>query len=149
MKPFLVSASVQGVLAQRLVRRLCGDCAEEYAPSEAEVKALGLDTDSVLAAGSDVRFRRPRGCRSCEGSGYQGRVALYELMSMDNTIRDMTFRGAAQGDVRRTAEASGALRGLLADGARKVTEGVTSVTEVLRVVGTDGMSPEEEAALSA
>ena len=149
VKPFLVSASVQGVLAQRLVRRLCGDCAEEYAPSEAEVKALGLDTDSVLAAGSDVRFRRPRGCRSCEGSGYQGRVALYELMSMDNTIRDMTFRGAAQGDVRRTAEASGALRGLLADGARKVTEGVTSVTEVLRVVGTDGMSPEEEAALSA
>ena len=113
------------------------------------VNALGLDPDTVLAAGSDVRFKRPRGCRSCEGSGYQGRVALYELMSMDNTIRDMTFRGASQGDVRRTAEASGALRGLIEDGARKVSEGVTSVTEVLRVVGTEGLSPEEEASLSA
>ncbi|MEM6567184.1 MAG: GspE/PulE family protein [Planctomycetota bacterium] len=149
VKPFLVSASVQGVLAQRLVRRLCPECSEPYVPSELEVRAMGLDPQVVLAPGSDVRFRRPRGCRACEGTGYQGRVALYELMAMDASIRDMTFRGAPHGDVRRSAEASGALRGLLPDGARKVTEGVTSVTEVLRVVGTSLVTPEEEAALSA
>ncbi|MEM9801324.1 MAG: GspE/PulE family protein [Planctomycetota bacterium] len=150
VKPFLVSASVQGVLGQRLVRRLCKDCAEEYEPSEREVRALGLDPSVVT--GPELRFKRPRGCRKCEGSGYQGRVALYELLAMDPRIRELTFRGATLDDVRQTAEASGALRGLLADGARKVTEGLTSVTEILRVAGvTDSGTgdAEEEAALSA
>ncbi|MEM9801683.1 MAG: type II/IV secretion system protein, partial [Planctomycetota bacterium] len=134
-----------------LVRRLCPECAESYEPTEAEIRAIGLDPDVVLrGSGPDgPRFRRPRGCRACEGTGYLGRVALYEMMGMDAAIRDMTFRGAAHGDVRRTALASGALRPLLADGARKVTEGVTSVTEVLRVVGSSVASSEEEAALSA
>jgi len=129
VKPFLVSASVQAVLAQRLVRRLCADCCVEYEPSESEVRALLLDPSVIRGH----RFKRPRGCRVCEGSGYRGRVALYELMEMDDTLRDMTFREASLEDLRATGETTGQLRALLADGARKVLEGTTSVTEVMRV----------------
>ena len=69
----------------------------------------------------------------CEGNGYRGRVALYEHLEMDNTLRDMTFRGESLEDIRATATSMGSLRSLLADGARKVIEGMTSVVEVMRV----------------
>jgi type IV pilus assembly protein PilB len=130
VKPFLVSASVQAVIAQRLVRRLCRECAQEYSPVEAEVLALGLDPR--IAAGA--RFKRPKGCRACEGTGYRGRIALFEMLEMDAAVRDMTFRGESLDAIRKTAAASGNLRALLADGARKVLRGDTSTTEVMRVV---------------
>ncbi len=128
VKPFLVSASVHAVVAQRLVRRLCEECSTTYDPEPAEVEALGLDPTTVSG-----QFRAPRGCRSCEGTGYRGRVALYERLSMDNNLRDMTFRGVPLDDLRGAGLASGALRGLLVDGARKVLDGTTTVTEVMRV----------------
>jgi len=129
VKPFLVSASVQAVLAQRLVRRLCVECAVEYAPGESELRGLGLDPRLIQGRS----FRKPRGCRSCEGLGYRGRVALYERMQMDHTLREMTFKQRPLDEIRSTGLATGALHGILADGGRKVIEGVTSVNEVLRV----------------
>ena len=140
VKPFLVSASVQAVVAQRLVRRLCKECAVEYTPRPGEAMALGLDP--ALIAGR--KFKRPRGCGACEGTGYSGRTALYELLSMDNTMRDLTFRGASLDELRRTARGSGALRPLLTDGPRQVLEGATTVTEVLRVAGGE-VEPEPHA----
>jgi type IV pilus assembly protein PilB len=139
VKPFLVSASIQGVMAQRLVRRLCSECAEGYAPSAAELRALGLDP---LLYGSRP-FQRGRGCRACEGTGYRGRVGLYEMLLMDEALREMTFRGVDLDDIRRAAARSGALRPLLADGARKVLGGLTSVREVLRVT-REQFAPESE-----
>ncbi len=129
VKPFLVSASVQSVIAQRLVRRLCAECAEEYVPEAAEVRTLGLDP-SLL---SGHKFKRPRGCRACEGSGYRGRVALYELMVMDHSVREMTVAGASLEEIRSSTLASGNLQPLQIDGAQKVLSGLTSTTEVLRV----------------
>jgi type IV pilus assembly protein PilB len=129
VKPFLVSAAVQAVMAQRLVRRLCRHCAEEYAPSEAELRAL--DLDPRLFAGRT--FRQPRGCPECERTGYRGRLGLFEVLELDETLREMTFRGASLEDVRATALATRRLRPLLADGARKVAAGQTTVSEVLRV----------------
>jgi type IV pilus assembly protein PilB len=129
VQPFLVSASVQAVVAQRLVRRLCGDCAEEYTPPEAEVRALGFDPK--LVAGR--KFRRARGCRACEGTGYRGRIAVFELLEMDHAIRELVFEGSGLQAVRERATASGALRPLVTDGARKVLRGDTSVNEVVRV----------------
>ncbi len=129
VKPFLVSASVHALLAQRLVRRLCPDCAREYSPDEEELAILGLDTGLA----GQRRLRRPQGCRQCEGTGYRGRIALYERLEMDPTLREMTFRGASLEDLRECAHSTGTLRPLLSDGARKVLEGTTSVTEVLRV----------------
>ena len=131
VKPFLVSASVQAAVAQRLVRRLCPECSQEYKPDPGEFAALGLEASSL----ADRTFRRPAGCRACDGSGYRGRIALYEMMEMNSTMRDMTFRGSSLEEIRAGALSSGALRALAADGARKVLEGLTSVTEVLRVVG--------------
>jgi type IV pilus assembly protein PilB len=134
VKPFLVSASVQSVIAQRLVRRLCKECAQEYVPTEGELAALGVDPR--IAAGK--KLKRPKGCRACEGTGYRGRVALFELLEMDAAVRDLTFRSESLDLIRSTATASGNLRGLLADGARKVLRGDTSTTEVMRVVRLAG-----------
>jgi len=126
---FLVSAAVQAVIAQRLVRRLCSECAEEYPAEEAEVRALGLDPSTILGRS----FRRPRGCRTCEGQGYRGRVAIFEYMELDEALRELVFKGEAANRVRDAAVQSGVLHTLLADGARKVLAGRTSSTEVLRV----------------
>lgn len=129
VKPFLVSASVRSVLAQRLVRVLCRECRAPYEPSELEVQTVGLDPK--LVAGRP--FYKPQGCRACEGAGYRGRVALFESLEMDPAVRDRTFQGASLEDIRSTALSSGSLRPLITDGARKVLDGVTSVPEVLRV----------------
>jgi type IV pilus assembly protein PilB len=130
VKPFLVSASIQAVMAQRLVRRLCKDCAQEYTPVAAEMQALGLDPTHL----ADRKFKRARGCRVCEGTGYRGRLALFELLEMDNQIREMCFRGESLDAIRHAGARSGSLHVLLADGARKVVRGDTSTTEVMRVV---------------
>ena len=129
VKPFLVSASVQAVIAQRLVRRLCKECSEEYTPPETELRALELDP----ALHQGRRFRRPRGCRSCEQTGYRGRLALFEHMEMDGPLRELCFRGASLEELRTSALASGALAPLVSDGARKILRGETSLAEVMRV----------------
>ncbi|MFN0007066.1 MAG: GspE/PulE family protein [Planctomycetota bacterium] len=129
VKPFLVSAAVQAVIAQRLVRRLCPECATEYPPSPSEVASLTLDPSAL----DGRKFRRARGCRACESTGYRGRIALFEHMEIDAEIRDLVFRGSSLTAIRRAAEASGNLRSLLVDGARKVLAGQTSATEVMRV----------------
>jgi type IV pilus assembly protein PilB len=129
VKPFLVSAAVQAVMAQRLVRRLCPECSQEYDADEGELRALGLDPR--FHAGRTMR--RARGCPACEGNGYQGRLGLFEVMEMDEAIRDMTFRGVGLDEVRKVALASHKLKPLLDDGARKVLAGSTTLTEVLRV----------------
>jgi len=129
VQPFLVSSAVQGVIAQRLVRRLCKECIERYVPVEGEMRALGLDP--ALLAGRE--FARARGCRACEGTGYRGRVGLFELFDLDADLRDAVFRGEPLERIRAQALESGRLRPLLHSGASKVLAGLTTVTEVLRV----------------
>ena len=134
VQPFLASAAVQGVLAQRLVRRLCGDCAKPYPATADELSALGLDPSRA----GEIEFRGPTGCGSCEGLGYRGRVGLFELLELDGELRDLVFQGASQSELRDRAVASSKLRGLLTDGAAKVVAGVTSASEVLRVARAAG-----------
>ncbi|MEM7308714.1 MAG: ATPase, T2SS/T4P/T4SS family [Planctomycetota bacterium] len=140
VQPFLVSTAVQGVLAQRLVRRLCPECREAYEPDAEEVAILGLDAGHVQGRS----FYRPRGCRECEGVGYRGRVGLFEHFEMDSQLRDMTFQGENLNAIRDAALGSGRLRPLLPDGANKVLAGTTTVTEVLRVCR---VASEEEVAV--
>jgi type IV pilus assembly protein PilB len=134
VKPFLVSAAVQFVIAQRLVRRLCPKCAEDYAPHAEELRTIGLDPKHMQGQ----TFKRERGCRACEGLGYRGRVALFELLEMDPELRELCFRGESLAVMRQAALASGKLRPLMTDGARKVVRGMTTVTEVLRVCRDEG-----------
>ena len=86
-------------------------------------------------------FRRPRGCPACEGSGYHGRVALFETFEMDPDLREMTFRQESLERISEVAESSGKLQALVVDGARKVLQGVTSVSEVMRVTRTGVEEP--------
>jgi type II secretory ATPase GspE/PulE/Tfp pilus assembly ATPase PilB-like protein len=127
--PFLVSASIQSIIAQRLVRKLCPECSEEYEPQAEEVSSIGVDPSQVVG----VKFRKARGCISCEGSGFRGRVALFETFEMDPHLREMTFREESLEDITEAATGSGMLQALVIDGARKVIAGTTTVEEVLRV----------------
>ncbi len=129
VKPFLVSAAVQAVMAQRLIRVLCDDCKESYTPSASELRSIGLDPDSAQI---DEVFR-PVGCASCDHLGYRGRVGIFELMTLDTTMREMIFRGEPTLRLRDYARTSGGMRNLLEDGVRKVTSGTTSIAELLRV----------------
>jgi type IV pilus assembly protein PilB len=130
VKPFLVAASVQAVLAQRLVRVVCSSCRQTYEPSEAELRSIGVDPAS--AVGRDIY--RATGCPECDHSGYRGRLGIYELLQMDTTLREMTFRGEPMTRLRDYAWRSGGMSTLLQDGVRKVMQGQTTIPELLRVV---------------
>jgi general secretion pathway protein E len=123
---YLVASTIGGVLAQRLVRRICAQCAEVAAPSEParrEMTADGCLLDEI---------RRGRGCAACRGTGYRGRTGIYELLSVDDVLRAEFLRRRGSGEMRRLAIESG-MRPLRADGWRQVALGVTTPEEVLRV----------------
>jgi type IV pilus assembly protein PilB len=129
IEPFLVGSSVDCVLAQRLARRLCDWCKQDYVPSEAELAAarwpqVELGTPKVLW--------KAGGCRSCAGTGYRGRIALHEVMPVSEEIEKLTIRHASAHEVQRAAMAEGMLD-LRLDGLGKAADGQTSVQEVLRV----------------
>jgi type IV pilus assembly protein PilB len=130
VKPFLVAASVQAVLAQRLLRVVCKQCKQPYEPSDTELRSIGVDPASARSA----TFFRAEGCPTCEHSGYRGRLGIYELLQMDNTLREMTFRGEPMVRLREYAWQSGGMSTLLQDGVRKVMQGHTTIPELLRVV---------------
>jgi general secretion pathway protein E len=125
IEPFLLSSSLLGVLAQRLVRVLCPHCKEAYQADEAECKLLG------------VPFAQPptlyhaRGCAECHQQGYRGRTGIYELVVFDDHLRTLIHNAASEQDMTRHARSLGP--SIREDGRRKVLEGATTVEEVLRV----------------
>ena len=126
--PFLISSALLGVLAQRLVRRVCRSCAEPVSVSETQLQMMGLTSDQVKQG----TLLQGKGCEACLGTGYLGRVGIFELLLMDDAIRELVNRRAGSGEIREAALRNG-LRILRADGAAKVLAGVTTVEEVLRV----------------
>ena len=125
VEPYLITASVIGVLAQRLVRRLCGDCRQALTPDQAQAAAASLG----MELGGQTLYRAV-GCPACRGTGYRGRLALHELLLMSEDIKKKVLeKGAA------LAQEDGvyAAGNLLQDGATKVLQGMTTVEEVLRV----------------
>lgn len=126
LEPFLVGAAVNGVLAQRLIRRLCTHCKVEETPSADMVEYLtmqGLPTDKMWAA---------KGCERCRNTGYSGRVGIYELLTVDDQLRDVIARNPNVSEFRRMCLERGMVS-LRMDGVRKVAQGLTTVSEVLRV----------------
>ena len=125
VEPFLLSSSLIGVLAQRLVRVLCNDCKESYTAAPPDCAALGVN------ASDPPTLYRPRGCTACNQLGYRGRTGIYELVSLNDAMRSMIHDGAGELELERVArKTSPSIR---QDGWRKVLDGVTSVEEVLRV----------------
>jgi len=134
VKPFLVSSSIQAIMAQRLVRKLCLNCKEEYTPEETELKLLEISREDA----AKTRFFRPRGCPECRETGFLGRIGIFELMELDWTLRDMTFQVKPTLEVRRQAITSGMMSTLQADAVRKVLDGTSSIREVLKAVQAEG-----------
>lgn len=131
LEPFLLSSSVLGVLAQRLVRTLCPECREPKAPSERELAQLG-----VTAMHMDTPYLyHPKGCDTCNHTGYKGRTGIHELLLVDEDVRDMIHNGEGEQKVEQyIRQFTPSIR---QDGIAKVLEGVTTLEEVLRVTRED------------
>jgi type IV pilus assembly protein PilB len=124
---YLVSSSIVAIMAQRLVRVVCQKCKQPYAPSEAMLQAAGI----IPEIAANAHFARGRGCGNCQGSGFRGRLGIFELMLMSSKIRELTFHEAPTEQLRRAAIAEG-MRSLYWDGIEKVVRGVTTLDEVFR-----------------
>ncbi|HEY7115421.1 MAG TPA: GspE/PulE family protein [Tepidisphaeraceae bacterium] len=126
IEPYLVSASVAGVLAQRLVRKLCQACKEEYAPTINERRQI------EKASGHVEKLYRAKGCGRCRNAGYTGRIGIYELLVPDDDLLDLISSGAPLNEIRDLARKTG-MKSLRADGIDKVKSGITTLEEVYRV----------------
>jgi type II secretory ATPase GspE/PulE/Tfp pilus assembly ATPase PilB-like protein len=125
--PFLVGSCVNLVMAQRLVRRLCKECAEEYEPSDQELYVVGLDKKRLNGS----KLTKSGGCRKCRNTGYKGRTAIFEIIPMSREIRKLIFNNANEDDIRTKALEDGMIS-LRESGLRKVLDGTTSIQEILR-----------------
>jgi type IV pilus assembly protein PilB len=125
--PFLVAPSLLGVIAQRLVLRICNDCKEFYEPRPSELARLGLEHTDV----SEIRFAKGRGCQRCKQRGFRGRVALHELLVIDDAMRQMISDRASHSELLRYATSHG-FYDMRIDGIRKLAAGLTTIEEVLR-----------------
>ncbi len=132
IEPFLVSSSVILILAQRLSRKICTQCKEEEkVPYQALIK-IGFSEEEAKT----LRCFRGRGCPACNGSGYKGRIALYEVMPVSDDIRELILEGASANEIKKSAIRLG-MKTLRMSGLTKVKEGITSIEEVLRVTFGD------------
>ena len=127
--PFVVNASVAGVISQRLVRMLCRECRE---PIEVPAHSLPPEAAEFLAARKDATFFAPKGCDACLHTGYRGRTAIHEVLIPDDGVRKAVSDNADEAAIRQAALAAG-MRTLLVAGLEKAARGITSVQEVLRV----------------
>ncbi len=135
VEPFLITASVNLVLAQRLARRVCADCKKEFAPDPTALLDLGFTEAQVERARQNKLFAGS-GCQTCNGSGYKGRVALYEVMRFTDELKEMVLQGASSAELKAAA-IRGGMCSLRMSGIGKILDGVTTAEEVLRVTMAD------------
>lgn len=151
IEPFLVASSIIGLLAQRLVRRLCPDCRELYKPSDEELARIGVDPAEFFnGKARKVQFRYPypapppgllyrareKGCAKCGKLGYHGRIGIYELCMMDSDIRNLALQKADSNTIKQMAIQKG-MRTLRDDGVAKALAGITTTEEVLLITAQD------------
>jgi type IV pilus assembly protein PilB len=127
IEAFNVASAVNLVVAQRLVRRICGECKAPAKYTDAELHSLSEDTSLV----SHIDFHKGQGCDNCAGTGYRGRAGLYEVMSMSPTLRRMVLTGASTADMRDQAVSEGMLT-LRMDGIKKLERGITTLEEIVK-----------------
>ncbi|MFH0926138.1 MAG: type II secretion system ATPase GspE [bacterium] len=129
IEPFLVSSSLIAIMAQRLVRKLCDNCKEEYTPEGETLSLLKLKKKDII----DYKLYKNVGCKECANTGYKGRLGVYELLIVDNDIRKLIITRADSSQIKNLAVSKG-MRSLKKAGLRKVLKGVTSIEEVLRTL---------------
>ncbi|RME87458.1 MAG: type II secretion system protein GspE [Planctomycetota bacterium] len=133
IEPYLVSSSVVAVIAQRLVRQICEHCQEEYVPTQEELVEINLRPEQIIQG----VLWKGRGCSHCMGTGYLERTAIYEILTMDDVIRQKVMERASAAQIKDYAIKQMGLKTLRMDGAQKVLEGITTIEEVLRVTVMD------------
>ena len=136
VEPYLVASTVEGVIAQRLARRVCQACCEMYSPDMQELAGLMGNGNGFAIPGSSIpenlKIPRAVGCKECRGRGYKGRIGIFEVLLMTDEIRSMALKQASTSEIRRLAVQMG-MKGLREDGWRKVAAGLTTVDEVIRL----------------
>jgi general secretion pathway protein E/type IV pilus assembly protein PilB len=131
VEPFLVSSTVEAVMAQRLVRRLCESCKQPYRPAQDD-----LPPDFPWDDLGEGQLYRPVGCRRCRNVGYSGRLGIYELLTTTEDVRHLSHENASTWEIKK-AGLRGGMKTLRMDGWKKAVRGVTSVDEVVRVTKGD------------
>lgn len=135
IKPFLVASSVQAIMAQRLVRVICENCKTvDPSPDPHFLRLLNITPDETRKH----PVYKGAGCNRCQGTGYRGRIAVFEMLEMNNHIRELAFARAPSGELRKAAVATG-MKTLLQDGRIKVFRGVTTPAEISRVTQAEGL----------
>ncbi len=132
LEPFLVTATLEGIVAQRLVRKICSNCKVEYVPREEQLMELELRPDDVAGK----KFYHGKGCDLCNNTGYKGRMGLYEIMTLDDDMRDMIIKHASTQVLRAEARKRG-MRTLRQAGLAAIFDGVTTIEEVVRETITE------------
>jgi type II secretory ATPase GspE/PulE/Tfp pilus assembly ATPase PilB-like protein len=129
IEPYVIASATIGVVAQRLVRRLCSSCRRQYTPNSDTLRALNI----TEAEAANIPFYRPVGCDACHQTGYKGRIGIYEVMKISDRLRRMIAQRASEDAIREVAQTTGMLT-LGDDALAKVKAGVTTAEELLRVV---------------
>jgi general secretion pathway protein E/type IV pilus assembly protein PilB len=132
VKPFLVASSTRGLMAQRLVRKVCRQCSGPYMPTEAEMRTLGLDASNLQGA----TFLKGKGCSNCANTGYRGRFGIFEIFAIDDEARKLIYEKVSSSVLRTRAREMG-MRTLREDGVRKAQAGLTTPDEVIRATVGD------------
>jgi type IV pilus assembly protein PilB len=132
VEPFLITASVNLVLAQRLARKNCTECKQEIKLDRQILLDIGFSDEQIDTG----KMMKGVGCRTCNGTGYKGRVALYEVMKFSDSLKEMVLQGASTAELKAAAIKQGMIT-LRASGILKVLDGVTSTEEILRVTMGD------------
>ena len=128
IEAFLISSTVVSVLAQRLVRKVCPNCSEPYKPSAAELQNLGYTAKDLI----DTTFQKGSGCSYCQHTGYKGRVGIFELLILDEFVRNAIIDLKTSHEIRQISIESTGLITLFEDGIFKAASGITTIDEVLR-----------------
>ena len=129
VEPYLIASAVNGIVAQRLLRRLCDKCKVPYTPENEDLARLGLDKSSI----ENIRFYKGKGCDLCNHTGYKGRIGAFEVMVFDKFVRELVADDATEEEILK-ATLDGGMRYMSQDGIDKVKQGLTSIEEVLRVL---------------
>jgi type IV pilus assembly protein PilB len=135
VKPFLVASSIQAIMAQRLVRVICKKCKEvDPNPDPQDLRLLDITPEDV----EKYPMYKGAGCSQCQNTGFKGRIGIFEMIEMNNELRELAFRKATAGEIRKAAKASG-MRTLMEDGKLKIFKGTTTPAEVARITQTEGV----------
>ena len=136
IEPFLVASTLEGIVAQRLVRKVCKACAQRYHPTEEELRSMGVDPETVPDDLMIYRAVRGADCDECKGRGYVGRTGIFEVIVMNDQLRQMAMENVPSQQIKQEARKYG-MRTLREDGWRKVVMGITTIEEVMRITQSE------------